>query len=103
MSQISLAEFKGILDEALKPIREDISEIKGTMFGPEGRTGVAADVTKALTLSEEHETILRGKDKTSGMIKKMNYLWGVAFSGAAGLFWKAMEYFSKNPPPPTHH
>jgi len=101
MGEINASQFKAILGEALSPIREDIHEIKKTMFGPEGRTGVAADATKALELSEEHEEIFRGRDKSSGMIKKMNHLWLFASTGAVGLFWKVWDYFSKNPPP--HH
>jgi hypothetical protein len=42
----------------------------------------------------EHEDILRGKDRTSGMIKKINYLWIVAGTGAGGLIWKLWEYMS---------
>lgn len=104
MGEISLKEFEAVLARELKPIRDDIHEIKTTMFGPEGRTGVAADVTEALKLSKEHETILRGKDKTSGVIKKINHLWFVATTGAVGLFWKAWDFFSNNPPAgPPHH
>ncbi len=41
----------------------------------------------------EHEDILRGKDRTSGMIKKINYLWILAGTGAGGLIWKLWEFF----------
>ncbi len=40
----------------------------------------------------EHEDILRGKDRTSGMIKKINYLWILAGTGAGGLLWKLWEF-----------
>jgi len=103
MPEVTLEAIGQLLESKLKPIEEDISEIKKTMHGKEGRTGVAADATKALELAEEHETILRGKDKSSGMIKKINHLWCVA-GGAwvAGIFMKAMDYFSNNPTPPHH-
>lgn len=42
----------------------------------------------------EHEDILRGKDRTSGMIKKINYLWVVAGTGASGMIWKGWEFFT---------
>lgn len=42
---------------------------------------------------EEHEDILRGRDRTSGIIKKINYLWVVAGTGATGMIWKAWEFF----------
>ena len=42
----------------------------------------------------EHEDILRGRDRTSGIIKKINYLWVVAGTGASGLAWKIWEFFS---------
>jgi len=45
---------------------------------------------------EEHEDILRGKDRTSGMIKKINYLWVVAGTGAGGLIWKLWEFLGAN-------
>jgi len=41
----------------------------------------------------EHEDILRGMDRTSGIIKKINYLWVVAGTGATGMIWKAWEFF----------
>lgn len=40
----------------------------------------------------EHEDILRGKDRTSGMIKKINYLWILAGTGAGGLLWKLWDF-----------
>jgi len=42
----------------------------------------------------EHEDILRGRDRTSGMIKKINYLWVVAGTGATALFWKSWEFLT---------
>jgi len=74
MGEVTLSDIEKALENALKPICSDIAEIKTTMFGPEGRTGVAADATKALDLSVEHEEILRGRDKSSGIIKKINHL-----------------------------
>lgn len=103
MGDLTLAEIESALEKQLQPIHDDIAEIKLTMFGPEGRTGVAADVTEAHGLAKKHEVMLRGRDGTSGIVKKINYLWGVALSGAAGLFWKAVDFFSSNPPPPPPH
>lgn len=42
----------------------------------------------------EHEDILRGKDRTSGIIKKINYLWVVAGTGATGMAWSLFEFFA---------
>jgi len=42
----------------------------------------------------EHEDILRGKDRTSGIIKKINYLWVISGAGAGGLGWSVWEFFS---------
>jgi hypothetical protein len=102
MTEFTLADIEVVLARELKPIREDISEIRLTMFGPENRSGLVADVSEAHKLAKKHETMLRGKDGTSGLVKKINYLWGVAMSGAIGLFWKAWDYLSNNPPPPHH-
>ncbi len=102
MSDLTLEKIEKVLKAQLEPIHEDIAEIKKTMFGPEGRTGVASDVTKALDLSEKHEVMLTGRDGTSGIVKKINYLWGVAMTGAVGLFWKIWDYLASNPPPPQH-
>jgi len=44
---------------------------------------------------DEHEDILRGKDRTSGMIKKINYLWVLSGAGAGGLGWSVWEFFAK--------
>lgn len=87
-------DFERILDEKLKPICDELKGFKVTLFGPEGRTGLVADVTKARDLAKKHETMLRGRDGTSGLVKKINYLWGIALTGAVGLFWKAWDFLT---------
>lgn len=103
MSEFSLEDLERIFDKKIKPLCSEIQGFKKTLFGEDGRGGIAKDVNRSLELSEQHEDILRGRDRTSGMIKKMNYLWGVALTGATGLFWKAWDWFSHNPPPPPPH
>jgi len=102
MGEFTLADIENVIEKAIKPLADDISEIKLTLFGNEGRTGLVLDVSEAHTLAKKHETMLRGRDGTSGMVKKMNYLWVVAGGAwATGILSKAWEYLSSNPPP--HH
>ncbi|GJL77661.1 MAG: hypothetical protein NPINA01_06500 [Nitrospinaceae bacterium] len=96
MNDFTLKEFEDALENKLKPLCKEVRDIKKTMFGEDGRGGITADVAKAHDLAVDHEVILRGRDKASGLIHKINYLWGVAFTGAAGLFWKAYDWFSNN-------
>ena len=42
----------------------------------------------------EHEDILRGRDRTSGIIKKINYLWVIAGSGSLGTAWAVWEFLA---------
>lgn len=102
MTGLTRADLEEILEDKLEPICDEIKGFKTTMFGPEGRTGLVADVSEAHSLAKKHETMLRGRDGTSGMVKKINYLWGVAMSGAVGLFWKVWDFLSHNPNPPSH-
>ncbi|NIP61772.1 MAG: hypothetical protein GWO15_03100 [Nitrosopumilaceae archaeon] len=60
-----------------------------TMFGPDGTNGVAEYAKRAHALAEEHEQILRGRDRRSGMISEVN-VWkkvsgGGVFAGLAAL------------------
>ena len=90
ITKADLHEFKNDLKEIIGDKFDAHEERERLMFAPLSKT------------VQEHENILRGKDRTSGMIKKMNHLWFVASTGAIGLFWKAWDFLSHNPNPPSH-
>jgi len=73
----SQADIKTHINEKF----EEHEKREKLMFGPLSKT------------VGEHEDILRGKDRTSGMIKKINYLWVVAGTGAGGMLWTAWKFF----------
>lgn len=74
----SHADLKSFINEKF----DEHEKREKLMFGPLSET------------VGEHEDILRGRDRTSGIIKKINYLWVIAGSGSLGTAWAVWKFLA---------
>lgn len=88
-------EMREILQAELKPVIEKLDGVHKTLYSVDGRKGLVVDVHEALQKAKEHELILRGHGRTSGMIGDVNRfkLWAAGGGGlgilAAG--WQTVK------------
>lgn len=93
---ITAEEFRAILDDKLDPIKRDCSDIKKTLYGDDGMGGVVGIAKDAHGKSNEHEILLRGKNKRNGLVSDVasfKRLW--VYLGTGGAVGSFLEWFKR--------